>query len=246
MCYVLSTTGFLHAVLRIFSFMNYFSLDSYSVMKACWLEDPLKRPSFTDIREKFEELISEGTPYVELNLDNSNPYYNVASFMSVENSTAASLSDDDDDNEAEWDTRFSTFNRKPNISATSSVNEGFEKEDDNKWLSIDGSGAVVDEEGYLSATRGPIESVSSGASSTTPLADHLTNQKAGGSNNGSPLLQKHKIKPRGSAGSYVWSDKGNSKTKNVLTSTPNVDSDDDTERRDAFVTDNYLHIRPTV
>lgn len=225
---------------------RFFSLDSYSVMKACWLENPLKRPSFTDIRGKFEELISEGTPYVELNLDNSNPYYNVASFISLENSTD-SLSDDDDDNEPEWENRFSTFDRNPNISTNSSVNEGFEKEEaDNNLMSIDGSGAIVDEEGYLSATRGPIDSVSSGASSTTPLADHLTNQKAGGSNNGSPLLQRHKIKPRGSSGSYVWSDKRNSKHKNIVTSTPNLDNDSEDEHRDAFVTDNYLRVRPTV
>eukprot|EP00794_Sanderia_malayensis_P020181 gene20181-22156_t len=43
----------------------------YKIMRACWLEIPTSRPTFTDIKERLETLISEGTPYLEFDFDDT-------------------------------------------------------------------------------------------------------------------------------------------------------------------------------
>ena len=66
-------------------------------MKECWHEVATKRPSFTELRSKFEVLISEETPYMEFDIDNSKAYYLTPSFKS------AVESDDDNNDEDNGD-----------------------------------------------------------------------------------------------------------------------------------------------
>ena len=56
-------------------------------MQACWIEHPLERPTFLEIKNRLEELVNEGTPYVDFHVDETSLYYNVASFKSVESDT---------------------------------------------------------------------------------------------------------------------------------------------------------------
>ncbi|XP_047127629.1 proto-oncogene tyrosine-protein kinase receptor Ret isoform X2 [Hydra vulgaris] len=62
----------------------------YDYMLQCWNEDPLQRPSFTKLRELFEEILSQGGQYISFEINEKNNYYNVPSFDSV-------LSDANDD-----------------------------------------------------------------------------------------------------------------------------------------------------
>ncbi len=82
-------------------------------MMACWLENPTSRPTFTDIKERLEQLISEGTPYLEFDFDDSKPYYNVPSFRSIEDSEEDD-SDDDEDEADDATMRFTSLDRRAN------------------------------------------------------------------------------------------------------------------------------------
>ncbi|XP_065644943.1 macrophage colony-stimulating factor 1 receptor 2-like [Hydra vulgaris] len=55
----------------------------YDIMLHCWNEDPLQRPSFTDLSEHLEGIISQGDRYFTFDIDEENTYYNVASFNSL-------------------------------------------------------------------------------------------------------------------------------------------------------------------
>ncbi|XP_047133293.1 angiopoietin-1 receptor-like isoform X2 [Hydra vulgaris] len=55
----------------------------YSIMLHCWNEDPLQRPTFTELREHLEEILSEGDHYFSFDIDEENTYYNAASFNSL-------------------------------------------------------------------------------------------------------------------------------------------------------------------
>nr|XP_047129999.1 proto-oncogene tyrosine-protein kinase receptor Ret [Hydra vulgaris] len=59
----------------------------YDIMLHCWNDDPLQRPSFTDLSEHLEEIISRGDRYFTFDIDNENTYYNVASFNSLPSET---------------------------------------------------------------------------------------------------------------------------------------------------------------
>ena len=48
------------------------------------MENPFERPTFTDLRNRFEELINHHTPYIDFDIDESNDHYNVASFISIQ------------------------------------------------------------------------------------------------------------------------------------------------------------------
>ena len=81
---------------------------------ASWLEDPLRRPTFTNIKERLESLISEGTPYLDFDYNESRPYYNVASFFSIEDSgTEDSL--DASDNDDGTTRRFESLDRSKDV-----------------------------------------------------------------------------------------------------------------------------------
>ena len=57
------------------------------MMQSCWVEDPLNRPTFTELKTQVEELIHKETPYVDFEVDETKPYYTVPSFKSVEPDT---------------------------------------------------------------------------------------------------------------------------------------------------------------
>ena len=199
-------------------------------MKACWLSDPLHRPTFTDIKERFETLISEGTPYVEFDIDNSNPYYNVPSFISIEDSTEDSLSDDPDEDEADWEQRFRSLDH----AVSASPGERYATGDGNKWLAAESM--ATGGEGCLSAGRGGIESVSSDTS-TTPLADGLLRCKINMDNisdlsHHSPIMNGAVHAPR----QYQWHNSENA-PMNVqsVPSTPGAD-------KAPFVVDHYINM----
>ena len=52
-------------------------------MQECWNEDPMKRPSFTNLRERFEGLMSESEGYIDFDeIKEDSLYYLVPSFNS--------------------------------------------------------------------------------------------------------------------------------------------------------------------
>ncbi|XP_065660552.1 myoblast growth factor receptor egl-15-like isoform X2 [Hydra vulgaris] len=63
----------------------------YDIMLHCWNEDPLKRPTFTEIRERFDEIISQNESYFNFEIDEKNMFYNVASFKSLSSETGMAL-----------------------------------------------------------------------------------------------------------------------------------------------------------
>ncbi|XP_065681617.1 mast/stem cell growth factor receptor Kit isoform X2 [Hydra vulgaris] len=63
----------------------------YDIMLQCWNEDPLKRPTFTEIREHFDAIISQNDSYFNFEIDEKNIYYNVASFKSLSSETGMAL-----------------------------------------------------------------------------------------------------------------------------------------------------------
>ena len=53
------------------------------MMLKCWQEQPLERPTFTEIRKYFEEIMSQGETYVTFNIDEDSNYFLAPSFHSV-------------------------------------------------------------------------------------------------------------------------------------------------------------------
>nr|XP_047133475.1 uncharacterized protein LOC105845120 [Hydra vulgaris] len=62
----------------------------YDIMLHCWNEDPLQRPTFTELREHLDQIMSRGDCYFDFSIDEKNNYYNAASF----NSLPSELGDD--------------------------------------------------------------------------------------------------------------------------------------------------------
>ena len=74
-----------------------FKFSRYELMQLCWQESPDDRPSFSQLRDKLEEMMQVDNPYLDLsNLDESRAYYNVPSFNSAnEETTDSALSGDE-------------------------------------------------------------------------------------------------------------------------------------------------------
>ena len=53
------------------------------MMLRCWQEHPLERPTFTEIREEFEGIMSQGETYVTFDIDEDPNYFLAPSFDSV-------------------------------------------------------------------------------------------------------------------------------------------------------------------
>ena len=52
--------------------------DRYELMTLCWNEDPSSRPSFSELIDQLEVIMTRDVPYCDLNKhDESHPYYNV-------------------------------------------------------------------------------------------------------------------------------------------------------------------------
>nr|XP_047132522.1 tyrosine-protein kinase receptor torso-like [Hydra vulgaris] len=56
----------------------------YQIMQQCWNENPLLRPTFTELREHFGDIIGQENNYFSFDIDESKNYYNVASFNSLQ------------------------------------------------------------------------------------------------------------------------------------------------------------------
>ena len=52
-------------------------------MLRCWQEQPLERPTFTEIREDFEAVMSQGEMYITFDIDENSNYFLAPSFNSV-------------------------------------------------------------------------------------------------------------------------------------------------------------------
>ena len=46
-------------------------------MRMCWVEDPWKRPTFSDLRSKFDAMLlaERNNEYIDLRINNDKPYY---------------------------------------------------------------------------------------------------------------------------------------------------------------------------
>lgn len=54
-------------------------------MTECWKEEPATRPSFSQLVEKLELIISKDTPYIDFSKhDESNSYYNIPTLINDE------------------------------------------------------------------------------------------------------------------------------------------------------------------
>ena len=59
---------------------TFFSLNRYKLMMDCWKDDPIERPSFSQLILILEEMMTVDTPYYDFTLlDESQACYNVAS-----------------------------------------------------------------------------------------------------------------------------------------------------------------------
>nr|XP_047141386.1 uncharacterized protein LOC100201742 [Hydra vulgaris] len=75
----------------------------YDIMLQCWNEDPLQRPTFTTLREHFDEVLSQGGCYLNFEFNENS----VSSFLPYE-------TDNDDDNTVE----DGIFNKPVHIKST--------------------------------------------------------------------------------------------------------------------------------
>ena len=57
------------------------------MMLKCWSEDHLKRPTFSDLRQQLEDVISAGDSYCTLDVDEESNVYLVPSFNSAPEET---------------------------------------------------------------------------------------------------------------------------------------------------------------
>lgn len=56
-------------------------------MNECWREDPTNRPSFSELIDKVETIMTRDVPYCDLSKhDESSPYYSVPADASSETS----------------------------------------------------------------------------------------------------------------------------------------------------------------
>ena len=75
---------------------TYLFIFRYDIMLHCWNEDPLQRPTFTELREHLEEIVSQGDRYFSFDINEENTYYNVASFKSCSSGNEADGQIDDE------------------------------------------------------------------------------------------------------------------------------------------------------
>ena len=57
------------------------------MMLKCWSEDRLERPTFSDLRQELEDVISAGDSYCTLDVDEESNVYSVPSFNSATEET---------------------------------------------------------------------------------------------------------------------------------------------------------------
>ena len=66
-------------------------------MLKCWHENPKERPSFSDLRETFERLLSESEGYIDFDeIREDNLFYQVPSFNSQDDDCNEQHPDDEE------------------------------------------------------------------------------------------------------------------------------------------------------
>ncbi|XP_057315127.1 uncharacterized protein LOC130656312 [Hydractinia symbiolongicarpus] len=65
----------------------------YNIMLHCWQENPLERPSFSELREHLEDIMCRSGNYLTFDINENNTYYNVSSY-------------DEDEDDIEFDDEF--------------------------------------------------------------------------------------------------------------------------------------------
>ncbi|EDO26534.1 predicted protein, partial [Nematostella vectensis] len=71
---------------------RYLKITRYTIMKHCWEDQPKKRPTFSDLRMKFEYMLEADNPYLDLSeIDETKDYYLVPSFNSAMETSADNL-----------------------------------------------------------------------------------------------------------------------------------------------------------
>ena len=58
-------------------------------MTSCWNENPKERPSFTELTETFDKIMSETRQYITLEIDGKSDYYLKPSFNSIPSSVSS-------------------------------------------------------------------------------------------------------------------------------------------------------------
>ena len=59
-------------------------LDRYELMCECWNEDPSSRPSFSELIDELEVIMTRDVPYCDLDKhDESRSYFNAPSMLSL-------------------------------------------------------------------------------------------------------------------------------------------------------------------
>ena len=58
---------------------------SYDIMLMCWNEEPQGRPTFTELRAKFDTMLlaEKKNPYIDLRIDNDKPYYRLDTMATI-------------------------------------------------------------------------------------------------------------------------------------------------------------------
>lgn len=64
----------MHAVIRLPSLFVHFR---YAIMLMCWKEDPQKRPTFSELKDKFDAMLlaERNDEYIDLRISSDKPYY---------------------------------------------------------------------------------------------------------------------------------------------------------------------------
>ena len=68
------------SAMQLFNFLTFDHIhDRYELMSECWNEDPASRPSFSELIDRLEVIMTRDVPYCDLNKhDESRSYYNLA------------------------------------------------------------------------------------------------------------------------------------------------------------------------
>jgi len=123
------------------------------MMTDCWKKCPEARPTFTQMRQRLEEMMQKDNPYLDLSaLDETKEYYNVPSFNSLTEESTDDLFDKDDQ-ECRQDSNENKElgSEKPtgdsNGNETKSFEQIEEKKNTKNTVAYDGYGKIDDRGG---------------------------------------------------------------------------------------------------
>ena len=114
------------------------------MMIDCWKDCPEARPTFTEIRQKLEEMMQKDNPYLDLSvLDETREYYKEPSFNSlVEESTDELFGEDNHEYSQDPNENVQLGNEKNTKDLHGNVTECLQQKD-----AYDGYGKIDDRDG---------------------------------------------------------------------------------------------------